>query len=141
MASRLIERSWLIGDYGNATGVLHDLDGALTDERSRHRMGVHAVAGDAPGDVGGAQEDGLRRLGGCPLRHRFSERTQPLEQRGFRVSDQDVGCVAELLALFQEVLRRLAYLLHPPSYFGRKLDTAVQVGAGALGQVATTARA
>ena len=41
---------------GRATrGVLHDGDGALADERDRHRMGAHAVARDAAGGVGGAE--------------------------------------------------------------------------------------
>src|SRR5215470_6958542 len=81
------------------------------------------------------------QLRGYPPRHDFSERTKPLEQQGFCLSDQDVGCVTELLALFHQVLRRLAYLLRPPSYFGGKHGATVQMGAGALGQVATTPRA
>ena len=32
--------------------------GALADERDRHRMGAHALARDAAGSVGGAEEDG-----------------------------------------------------------------------------------
>jgi len=31
-------------------------DGALADERDRHRMGAHAVARDAAGGVGGTEE-------------------------------------------------------------------------------------
>jgi hypothetical protein len=37
-----------------ACDLLHDRDGALADERDRHRMGAHAVARDAAGGVGGA---------------------------------------------------------------------------------------
>jgi hypothetical protein len=39
-----------------ARDLLHDRDGAFTDERDRHRMGAHAVARDAAGGVGGAEE-------------------------------------------------------------------------------------
>jgi hypothetical protein len=35
---------------------LHDRDGALADERDRNRMEAHAVAGDAAGGVGSADE-------------------------------------------------------------------------------------
>src|SRR6266567_8694934 len=41
-----------------ARDVLHDRDGALTDERDRRRMGAHAVACDAAGGVGGVDEVG-----------------------------------------------------------------------------------
>jgi hypothetical protein len=36
-----------------ARHLLHDRDGALADERDRHRVGTHAVACDAAGGVGG----------------------------------------------------------------------------------------
>src|SRR5215510_11113887 len=39
------------------------LGGALADERDRHGMGADALARDAAGGMGGAQEGGLRRLG------------------------------------------------------------------------------
>jgi hypothetical protein len=35
--------------------LIHDGDGALADERDRHRMGAHAVARDAAGGVGGVE--------------------------------------------------------------------------------------
>jgi hypothetical protein len=38
--------------------VLHDGDGALADERDRHRVGTYAVACDATGGVGGVEEGG-----------------------------------------------------------------------------------
>jgi len=41
---------------GLARDLLHDGHGALADERDRHWMGAHAVARDAAGGVGGAQE-------------------------------------------------------------------------------------
>jgi hypothetical protein len=37
-----------------ARDLLHDRDGALAHERDGHRMGAHAVAGDAAGGEGGA---------------------------------------------------------------------------------------
>jgi hypothetical protein len=43
--TRYDERGW-------ARDLLHDGDGALTDERDGHRMGAHAVARDAAGGVG-----------------------------------------------------------------------------------------
>jgi hypothetical protein len=39
-----------------AGDVLHDGDGALTEERDGHGMGAHAVARDVARDVGGAEE-------------------------------------------------------------------------------------
>jgi hypothetical protein len=39
----------------DARDVLHDRDGALADERDRHRMGAHAVACGAAGGVGESQ--------------------------------------------------------------------------------------
>jgi hypothetical protein len=78
-----------------AGDVLHDRDGALADERDGHRMGAHAVARDAAGGVGGAQESGLRRLGGRPLRHGFSESTLLREQSDLSLSDQNIRSVAE----------------------------------------------
>ena len=36
--------------------VLQDRDGALADERDRHRVGTHTVARDAAGRVGGVEE-------------------------------------------------------------------------------------
>jgi len=36
--------------------VLHDRDGALADERDRHRVGAHAVARGPGGGVGGVEE-------------------------------------------------------------------------------------
>src|SRR5262249_11989111 len=56
-------------------------------------------------------------LGGGPLRHGFSESTLALEQCGLSLSDQDIGCVTELLCLFHEALRRLPDRLRPESYF------------------------
>jgi hypothetical protein len=40
----------------------YDEDGALADERDRHRMGAHALARDAARGVGGADEDRLIKL-------------------------------------------------------------------------------
>ena len=37
---------------GMARDLLHDRNGALADERDRHRMGAHAVARGAAGGVG-----------------------------------------------------------------------------------------
>ena len=39
-----------------AGDLLHDWDGALPNKRDRHRVGAHAVARDAAGGVGRAQE-------------------------------------------------------------------------------------
>ena len=39
-------------DRGWARDVLHDWDGALADQRDRHRVGAHAVARDTAGGVG-----------------------------------------------------------------------------------------
>ena len=36
--------------------LLHERDGTFADERDRHRMGAHALARDATGGVGGAEE-------------------------------------------------------------------------------------
>jgi len=36
--------------------LLHDWDGAFADERDRHRVGAGAMARDAAGGVGGAEE-------------------------------------------------------------------------------------
>ena len=47
---------------GRARDVLHNGDGALADERDRHRMGAHAVARDAAGGVGGVDESRKRIL-------------------------------------------------------------------------------
>ena len=43
---------------GISRDLLHDWDGALVDERKRHRVGAHAVARDAAGGVG--VEEGRR---------------------------------------------------------------------------------
>src|SRR4029453_7061943 len=53
----------------------------------------------AAGGVEDTQESGLRRLGGCSLRHGFSESTLLREQSDRSLSDQDIGSVAELLVL------------------------------------------
>jgi hypothetical protein len=45
-----------------ARDVLHDRDGALADERDRHRMGAHAVARDAAGGVGDVEENERDKL-------------------------------------------------------------------------------
>ena len=45
-----------------ARDLLHDRDGALADERDRHRVGAHAVARDTAGGMGGV--DTSRYLGG-----------------------------------------------------------------------------
>jgi hypothetical protein len=45
-----VRRAWMAGD------ALHDGDGVFADERHWHRMGAHAVAGDAAGGVGGVEE-------------------------------------------------------------------------------------
>jgi hypothetical protein len=37
----------------------HDWNGALADQRDRHRVGAHVLARDAAGGVGGADEDRL----------------------------------------------------------------------------------
>jgi len=50
ISSSRIRRARLAGH------LLHDRDGALTDECDGHRVGAHAVACDAAGGVGGAQE-------------------------------------------------------------------------------------
>jgi hypothetical protein len=44
-----LRRARLAGD------LLHDRDGALADERDRHRVGAHALARDAAGSVGCTQ--------------------------------------------------------------------------------------
>src|SRR5262245_36947473 len=106
-----------------------------------HGLAAHTMACPSDRGLGGVEDGGLRRLGGCPPRHGFSENTLPLEQRSLSLSDQDVGSIAKLLTLFHQVLRRLANLLRSPSYFGGKHGAVVQVGAGAPGQVATTPRA
>jgi hypothetical protein len=41
-----------------ASDLLHGGDGALANERDRHRVGAHAVARDAAGGVGGAEKGG-----------------------------------------------------------------------------------
>src|SRR5262245_14993499 len=66
------------------------------------------------GGVGGVEEGGS--LGGCPLRHGFSESALAPEQLGLGLSDQDIGCVAELLAFFHEALRCPPHLLCPGPY-------------------------
>jgi hypothetical protein len=38
-------------EKGLADYLLHDRNGALPDERDKHRMGAHAVARDATGGV------------------------------------------------------------------------------------------
>jgi hypothetical protein len=46
--------------------VPYERDGALADERERHRVGAHAVTGDAAGGVGGVEEArGRERVGGA----------------------------------------------------------------------------
>jgi hypothetical protein len=75
------------------------------------------VARDAAGGLGGPQESGSHRLGGCSLRHGFSEGTLLLEQSELSLSDQDTGPVADLLSLSHEALRRLPHRLRPESYF------------------------
>jgi hypothetical protein len=99
------------------------------------------VARGAAGGVGGAQESGLRRLVGCPPRHGFSERTLLLEQRNLSVSDQDIGSVADLLALVHEALRRLPHRLRPESYFRGQHRAAEEMGANGFGKVLPTPRA
>ena len=47
-------------ERGLARDLLHDRDGALADERDRHRVGAHAVAADAARGVGGVEEGGAR---------------------------------------------------------------------------------
>src|SRR5262249_4238706 len=78
---------------------------------------------------------------GCPPRHDFSKSTLLLEQRGLRLSDQDVGCVAELLALFHEVLRCLPHRLRPASHFRGQHRAAEQMCANGFSEVQTTPRA
>jgi hypothetical protein len=99
------------------------------------------VARDVAGGVGGAEEGRLRRLGGCPLRHGFSENALTLEQRGLSLSDQDVGSVTRLLALFHQTLRRLPDLLRPDSNFGWSHRATEEMRANALGEVRATSRA
>ena len=41
---------------GLARDLRHDRDGTLADERDGHRVGADAVARDAAGGVGGAEE-------------------------------------------------------------------------------------
>jgi hypothetical protein len=92
-------------------------------------MGAHAVARDAAGGMGVPQESGLRRLGGCSLRHGFSQRALLLEQGDLSLSDQDIGPVADLLSLFHEALRRLPHRLRPESYFRGQHRAAEEMGA------------
>src|SRR4029453_13771841 len=101
-----------------------------------------AVVRAGGGGAEGAQESGLSRLGdGCSLRHRFSESTLLLEQRGLSLSDQDIGSVADLLALFHEALRRLPHCLCPESYFRGQHRAAEEMGANGFGEFPTTPRA
>jgi hypothetical protein len=59
----------LTGHTGDGTDAkCPERDGALADERDRHRMGADAVARDAAGGVGGIDESGVKRDGGCELR-------------------------------------------------------------------------
>ena len=44
------------GLKGLAGHVPQERDGALADERDRHRVGAHALARDAAGGVGGVEE-------------------------------------------------------------------------------------
>jgi ABC transporter substrate binding protein len=53
------KRGWLHGVEPRSprrARLVRDLHGALADERDGHRMGAHAVARDATGGVGGAEE-------------------------------------------------------------------------------------
>jgi hypothetical protein len=84
---------------------------------------------------------GVDSLRGYPLRHGFSESALLLEQRGLSRSDQDIGSVAELLALLHEVLRRLPHRLRPESYFRGQHRAAEEMGANGFGEVPTTPRA
>jgi len=52
----------LLRREGLARHPLHDRDGALADRRDRHRVGADAVARDAAGGVGGAEEGREREL-------------------------------------------------------------------------------
>jgi len=61
-----------------------------------------------------------------------------LEQCGLSPSDQDIGCVADLLTLFHEALRRLPHRLRPESYFQGQHRAAEEMGANGFGEVLTT---
>src|SRR5262245_13453472 len=132
--TRYDERGWRATFY--TTG-----DGTRSDKRDGHRMGAQALARDTAGGVGGVEEGGLLGLGGCPPRHGFSERTLAPEERGLGLPDQDVGSVADLLALFHAVLRRLPAGLRPESYFRGQHRAAVQVGADILSETLPTSSA
>src|SRR6266536_557348 len=82
-----------------------------------------------------------RSLGGCPLRHGFSESPLLLEQHGLSLSDQDVGSVAELLGLFHEALRRLPHRLRHESYFRGQHRAAEEMCTNGFSEVLTTSRA
>ena len=59
----------------------------------------------------------------------------------FRLSDQDIRPVHRLLTPLDQKLRRLANFLRSLLYVGRQRHTAEEMGANALGQIATAARA
>src|SRR5437867_4184149 len=90
-----VRREGLAGD------VLHDWDGALADQRDRHRLGAHAVARDAAGGVHARlhrRRGGAFRDRGVRLRHRRHPSRQLEESLGQRrqvalhlLDRQDVG--------------------------------------------------
>ena len=49
-------RSMKYSDAPESRDVLHDRYGALADQRDGYRVGAHALARDAAGGVGGAEE-------------------------------------------------------------------------------------
>ena len=98
------------------------LDAPSTGEQSRERRIAQPDARLDERDGAGDRVPNRRlihkvELGGCPPRHDFSESTLPLAQRSLSLSDQNVGSVAKLLALFHEVLRRFPYGLRLESNF------------------------
>ena len=95
------------------------------------------MAGHAASGVAGREESGSRWLGGCPLRHGLSESALAPEQHGLGLPDQDVGSVADLLALFHEVLCRLSHIMRPGLYLRGQHGAAKEMCSDGFGKVPT----
>ena len=129
-----------IEQNGKGTRADDSAVGAVTGD-SGHRTNHARLTRPIPARTLGLADDGWRSLGGLTPRHRFAQGTLSLDQRRLRLSDQYIGCVAELPGLLHEMLCGLSHVLSPAPYFRRQHRAAEEMGANDFGEVLTTPRA